>query len=259
MAQVAQATLCLLNAERAGHSLAPLTEQDELTTASRDFSQLMVDEHFFAHVSPNGATLTDRLEVSGYLAVPGGWTVGENIAWGESYLASPDRIVQAWMDSPPHRENILSSEFEEIGLGIVAGVPFSSNAGATYTTDFGRRTPSADPGAEEDVEAGGSESKPATSTAQPPRRAQALQRSQPPHAQERRAAQDPRAQARERHEGPSRALDAGHQGRRRALDPPLVALDGRRAGEYPPLDGCTCAVPSVRGVTIALDLALHSA
>ena len=128
----------------------------------------MVDQHFFAHVSPNGATLTDRLEVSGYLAVPGGWTVGENIAWGESYLASPDRIVQAWMDSPPHRENILSSDFEEIGLGIVTGVPFSSNAGATYTTDFGRRTPSADPDAEEDVEAGSSESKPATSTAQPP-------------------------------------------------------------------------------------------
>jgi hypothetical protein len=114
----------------------------------------MVDDHFFAHVSPDGGTLTDRLEVSGYLARPGGWTVGENIAWGESYLASPARIVQAWMDSPPHRENILSSEFEEIGLGIVTGVPFSSNAGATYTTDFGRRTPSDEGDIAEEVEAG---------------------------------------------------------------------------------------------------------
>lgn len=158
MAQVADATLCLLNAERAGRSLGALREQGQLTKASRDFSALMVAEHFFAHVSPDGGTLTDRLEVSGYLARPGGWTVGENIAWGESYLASPARIVQAWMDSPPHRENILSPDFEEIGLGIVTGVPFSGNAGATYTTDFGRRTPSTDTDAGEGVPAETSES-----------------------------------------------------------------------------------------------------
>lgn len=158
LAEVAGATLCLLNAERTGNGLAPLSEQGELTKASRKFSALMVAEHFFAHVSPDGGTLTDRLELSGYLARPGGWTVGENIAWGESYLASPARIVQAWMDSPPHRENILSAEFQEIGLGIVTGVPFSENVGATYTTDFGRRTPSADPDVEDDVSADATES-----------------------------------------------------------------------------------------------------
>ena len=139
-ADVGQATLCLINIERAAGGLAALTEQSELTQASVAFSQLMVDEHFFAHVSPNGRTLTDRLEVSGYLAHPGGWTVGENIAWGESYLATPAEIVKAWMDSPPHKANILSGEFSEIGLGIAIGVPFSANEGATYTTDFGHRT-----------------------------------------------------------------------------------------------------------------------
>ena len=152
IAEVGQATLCLLNAERTAHGLAPLAEQNELTQASAAFSALMVGEHFFAHVSPDGRTLTDRLETSGYLSHPGGWTVGENIAWGESYLASPARIVQAWMDSPPHRENVLSGDFDEIGLGIVAGVPFSTNAGATYTTDFGRRTPTDDTAQGEDVQ-----------------------------------------------------------------------------------------------------------
>ncbi len=165
ISQVGQATLCLLNAERATRGLAPLSEQHELSAASLAFSALMIDQHFFAHVAPDGRTLTDRLEVSGYLAHPGGWTVGENIAWGESYLASPARIVQAWMDSPPHRENILSAEFDEIGLGIVTGVPFSANAGATYTTDFGRRTPSADPEAQEDVESQGPDTQTSAPTA----------------------------------------------------------------------------------------------
>ena len=157
LAAVGQATLCLINVERAGAGLPPLTEQSQLTEASVAFSQLMVDQHFFAHVAPGGATLTDRLNASGYLAQPGSWTVGENIAWGESYLATPDSIVTAWLNSPPHRANILSAEFDEIGLGIVKGVPLSANIGATYTTDFGRRTPSGEAQAQETVEVVGDE------------------------------------------------------------------------------------------------------
>jgi uncharacterized protein YkwD len=144
MDQVEAATLCLLNNERADEGLPALVEQGQLSKASAAFSQLMVDEHFFAHVSPEGVALQARIQATGYLDTPGSWTIGENIAWGESYLASPANIVTAWMNSPPHRANILSNEFSEIGLGIVVGVPTSSNPGATYTTDFGRRTPVAD-------------------------------------------------------------------------------------------------------------------
>jgi uncharacterized protein YkwD len=141
IAQVEGATLCLINAERAAQGLPALAEQGQLSKASVAFSQLMVDEHFFAHVSPDGIELTERVRATGYLDQPGSWTLGENIAWGESYLASPGHIVDAWMNSPPHRANILSKDFSDIGLGIVTGVPLSSNLGATYTTDFGRRTP----------------------------------------------------------------------------------------------------------------------
>ena len=144
MDQVEGATLCLINAERAAEGLPALVEQGQLSKASIAFSQLMVDEHFFAHVSPAGVALTARLQASGYLDQPGARTIGENIAWGESYLASPANIVKAWMDSPPHRANILSNDFSEIGLGIVTGVPLSANPGATYTTDFGRRSPAQD-------------------------------------------------------------------------------------------------------------------
>jgi uncharacterized protein YkwD len=141
ISQVEAATLCLINAERAAEGLPALVEQGQLSKASVDFSQLMVDEHFFAHVSPDGIELTERIRATGYLDQPGSWTLGENIAWGESYLASPANIVDAWMNSPPHRANILSKDFSDIGLGIVAAVPLSQNLGATYTTDFGRRSP----------------------------------------------------------------------------------------------------------------------
>ena len=137
--QIAQTTLCLLNAQRVANGLGAVAEQAQLTKASSDYSALMVSKQFFAHVSPDGSELTDRLTAVGYLGHPGSWIVGENIAWGESYLASPAEIVKAWMNSPPHRANILNGDYEEIGLGIAVGTPASGNPGATYTTDFGRR------------------------------------------------------------------------------------------------------------------------
>jgi uncharacterized protein YkwD len=139
LAQVAQTTLCLLNAERAAKGLPAVGEQAQLTKASADYSALMVKQQFFAHVSPDGSELTDRLTDVGYLGSPGAWLVGENIAWGESYLATPGAIVKAWMNSPPHRANILNGDYTDIGLGIALGTPASANPGATYTTDFGHR------------------------------------------------------------------------------------------------------------------------
>jgi uncharacterized protein YkwD len=138
-AQIAQTTLCLINAQRTAQSLSPVTEQPLLSKASAAYSALMVAQHYFGHVSPDGSELTDRLTDVGYLGQPGSWMVGENIAWGESYLATPGEIVNAWMNSPPHRANILNGDYEEIGLGIALGTPTTPNPGATYTTDFGRR------------------------------------------------------------------------------------------------------------------------
>ena len=136
---VSATTLCLINEQRADNGLPALSRQDQLDQASVDYSQLMVDQQFFAHVSPDGGVLTQRLTDAGYLGGDGAWVVGENIAWGESYLGTPGAIVAAWMNSPGHRANILSTDYDEIGVGIAIGVPTSSNDGATYTTDFGRR------------------------------------------------------------------------------------------------------------------------
>jgi uncharacterized protein YkwD len=137
IAQASQATLCLLNNERAAAGLHPVAETPGLTQPSAAYSARMVAEDFFAHVSPDGGTLVDRLTAARYIAPDGDWTVGENIAWGQGELGTPRNIVVAWMNSPGHRHNILTGEFTEIGIGIALGTPGDPAWGATYTTDFG--------------------------------------------------------------------------------------------------------------------------
>jgi uncharacterized protein YkwD len=137
VAVVDQATLCLLNQQRAAQGVAPLVENGALSSASTGYSQRMVAQGFFAHESPDGGTLVDRLTGAGYLGDDAPWLVGENIGWGQGGLATPRSMVSAWMDSPGHRENLLSADYTEVGLGLALGTPVDQSWGATYTTDFG--------------------------------------------------------------------------------------------------------------------------
>jgi uncharacterized protein YkwD len=137
LAQVGQATLCLLNDERAAARLRPLAFSAALTQPSAAYSTRMVSENFFAHESPDGSTLESRLTAARYIAPDGDWFVGENLAWGQGSLATARNIAIAWMNSPGHRHNILEPEFTEVGIGIVPGTPGDPTWGATYTTDFG--------------------------------------------------------------------------------------------------------------------------
>jgi Cysteine-rich secretory protein family len=99
----------------------------------------MIAQRFFAHVSPAGQLLEQRL--APYFSGARTWDVGENLAWGETSMATPRAIVSGWMHSDAHRANILNARFTEIGIGIVSGSPAGSapNRSATYTTHFGTR------------------------------------------------------------------------------------------------------------------------
>jgi uncharacterized protein YkwD len=143
--QVSQATLCLLNDERAAAGLHPLTIAPALTQPSAAYSARMVAENFFAHEAPDGSTLTDRLTAARYIDPDGDWIVGENLAWGQGDLGTARNIMVAWMNSPGHRHNILTGEFTQVGVGIVPGVPGDPSWGATYTTEFGNVAGSATP------------------------------------------------------------------------------------------------------------------
>ncbi|CAB4916520.1 unannotated protein [freshwater metagenome] len=141
-ALVTDATLCLLNEQRAAEGLPALVRQGDLDRASTAYASKMVVERFFDHIAPDGSTVTRRLRAVNYIPTAAGWewSVGENIGWAEYYLATPASMVKAWMASPGHRANILSDTFREIGVGIVPATPISAAVGATYVTDFGRRT-----------------------------------------------------------------------------------------------------------------------
>jgi len=133
------ATLCLLNRVRTRHGLAPLRLNAKLSRAARRHSRDMVRHRYFAHNSRDGRSPFDRMRATHYVPRNASWWLGENIAWGSRSLGAPAAIVRAWMHSPPHRANILSRRFRDIGIGIVVGAPIGG-AGATYTTDFGQHS-----------------------------------------------------------------------------------------------------------------------
>jgi uncharacterized protein YkwD len=137
---IGDATLCLVNRQRARHHLKPLKAQRTLSAVARRFAGLLVAGRFFDHSTPSGTTMVDRIKRSTYLSSPlTSWSLGENIAYGTGVLATPKAIVKAWMNSPGHRANILEPRFREIGLGVAMGSPDGSAGGATYVHDFGVR------------------------------------------------------------------------------------------------------------------------
>lgn len=101
----------LANKERAAVGIPPLTENDLLNICAQKHSEDMVYNNFFAHTNLNGESPFDRMdnENINYMAA------AENIAYGQ---ASPEEVIECWMNSDGHRQNILNPDYDEIGVGI---------------------------------------------------------------------------------------------------------------------------------------------
>lgn len=132
--------LGLHNRTRKQRGLETLCVNPALTQAARAHSSDMIEEDYFAHTSPDGETLVERLRHFGYVTEGYGfWKVGGNIAFGNYSKGEPDHIFEGWMNSPPHRENILEGDFEQIGIGTAAGTYKTYEETVMYTADFGVR------------------------------------------------------------------------------------------------------------------------
>ncbi|MGA8241807.1 MAG: CAP domain-containing protein [Desulfobacterales bacterium] len=120
----------LVNIERETRNLHPLSYNQELTVAARRHSQDMADQNYFSHTSQDGREFYERIADAGYDYQ----SCGENIAAG---YASPEAVVEGWMNSDGHRRNILDPDYCDIGVG------YAAVAGNQYyhywTQDFGRR------------------------------------------------------------------------------------------------------------------------
>jgi len=124
-------TLCLLNEERAREGVQPLRYDARLEAASQAHSEDMARRRFFEHDTPEGVEPYERMLAAGYAATNA--FTGENIARGEGPESSPIEILDAWMNSPPHREAILHPQYSEVGVGVA----LAQAAPTFYTTDFG--------------------------------------------------------------------------------------------------------------------------
>jgi uncharacterized protein YkwD len=104
-----QAIIDLTNKEREAAGLKPLKFNPKLTKAARAHSANMARQDQLAH-ELDGKSVADRARAAGYAFA----SVGENVARG---YRSPEELMAAWMESKPHRENILRAKFTEIGVG----------------------------------------------------------------------------------------------------------------------------------------------
>lgn len=103
------------NRHRAEAGLPALTLDTTLSQAAQNKVNDMFAGQYFEHVSPSGVGPSDVVDAVGYDYA----RVGENLALG-IYQDDAD-LVQAWMDSPGHRENMLKPGFSEIGLAASPG------------------------------------------------------------------------------------------------------------------------------------------
>jgi uncharacterized protein YkwD len=140
-AQMESSIGCLINDERTSYGLQPVTPNGDLRQAALSHSDEMINQSYFEHTSPAGLTFIDRIQTTGYMRGTRRWEVGENLVWGTGPLSTPQSLVASWMNSPPHRENLLRPSFREIGIAAVAGTPVSRSdlTGVTVSSEYGYR------------------------------------------------------------------------------------------------------------------------
>ncbi|MFE0512055.1 CAP domain-containing protein [Streptomyces sp. NPDC058964] len=116
--------LKLVNEERAKVGCSAVSANSSLTALASAFSDDMAARGFFDHTDPDGATPWDRAAKAGISGLG-----GENIARGQADAAA---VMEAWMNSPGHRANILNCDFKTLGVGVHFGAD-----GPWWTQDFG--------------------------------------------------------------------------------------------------------------------------
>lgn len=134
--------LARINAMRGARGLRRLRISAGLSRAAAFHSTQMGLRGFFEHESANGAAFWRRIERFYPSRRYRSWSVGENILWGSPDIGAGE-AVREWMLSPPHRENLLSREWREIGLGAVhfdsAPGEYRGRPVTIVTADFGTR------------------------------------------------------------------------------------------------------------------------
>lgn len=127
-AEMRAAVLCLVNRQRTARGLPALSASAKLDRSAQHWTRIMTAENQLTH----GSDFSARISAAGYR-----WrSAGENIAAG---FATPRAVVDGWMGSNGHCQNILDPNFANAGTGVVNRGVMGVGA-STWTQDFGLRT-----------------------------------------------------------------------------------------------------------------------
>lgn len=123
--------LFFTNQKREANGLSDLKLDSELTQAAQQKANNMFANNYWAHIAPDGTTPWYFIKSSGYDYL----YAGENLARG--FNTAPD-VVNAWMNSPTHRENMLSRNYDDVGFAVQTGTLTGSDT-ILVVEELGRR------------------------------------------------------------------------------------------------------------------------
>lgn len=127
--------LAAMNAARAKQGLLPLRADDRLMHAAEDRMRDMEELEYWSHDAPDGRSPFVWLRPNGYEFQH----AGENLATG---FDTTEVLVEGWMESPGHRANILSADYDDCGIAVIDGSTTRRAMGKSIVVLFGRaRTP----------------------------------------------------------------------------------------------------------------------
>lgn len=127
--------LASTNVERQANGLPALRLNSLLNNAAVAKANDMVSKDYWAHTAPDGTEPWDFILGAGYSYQ----TAGENLAYG---ALTSQQTVDAWMNSPGHRANILKTSYTEVGFGFVNGANYQNSGNQTvvvamYASPYG--------------------------------------------------------------------------------------------------------------------------
>lgn len=120
-----------MNRARAAAGVGPLHEDVRLDGAAEDRMKDMEDQAYWAHVAPDGRTPFVWYKPHGYNFS----NAGENLAAG---FETAEVLLESWMESPGHRDNILSPLYQDCGIAIIDGSTKGRATGKSIVVLFGR-------------------------------------------------------------------------------------------------------------------------
>jgi uncharacterized protein YkwD len=142
MADLQAQVLHAINDLRRAKGLGELRLNSALSSTALGHSVSMAQHGFFGHSGWNGSPFWQRIKPK-YRPLPNSnWGVGENLVWATPSLGA-QQAIEMWLASPPHRKNLLSRAWREVGIGAVRALAapgvYEGLDVTILTADFGVR------------------------------------------------------------------------------------------------------------------------